>query len=342
MVPSVSPRGFWRDAPFRLPNWRTFTSTDIEDVQHHMGRVFHEHQLHARGGAPLAFRHRQMPLKSISFNALDYGIAHGAIDIHSPPLEDIYLFQFSLKGGARVGRGGDLVPLGAGDLWVHDPFEPVVLELDGGYTHFSIKVPRATLEEVVTRELGRRPKEIRFTRAPTRFLDQQQGLAEFVRAVCASSGAGPQNIFAHPRSVALTEEMLARLILLSVPHNYSDLLLARPAHAVPYYVKRVIDHIADHAADPLSLANLCRVSGVSARSLSAGFRAFCQTTPMHYLKNARLDRARDLLSTASGTSVTEVALDCGFNHLSKFSRDYLLRFGERPSDTLCRVRGGAG
>jgi len=340
MMPPVAEQEFWSHAPFQLPNWRTFTSTEIEDVRLHMGRVFHEHRLCAHGGSPLAFQHRQMALKSISFNAMDYGIRHGNIDIHSAPLEEIYLFQFSLTGSARMGRDGALVPLHAGDLCVFDPFEPVILELDGGYTHFSIKVPRSVLEDVVARELGRRPREIRFTRAATRFRDQQPGLAEFVRAVCAGGGL---DIFVHPRSVGLTEEMLARLILLSVPHNYSELFLAQPARAVPYYVKRVVDHITENAADPVSLADLCRISGVSARSLNAGFRQFCNTTPMHYLRAARLDRARDRLASAMpDTSITGVALDCGFNHLSKFSRAYLERFAERPSQTLARARQQGG
>jgi transcriptional regulator GlxA family with amidase domain len=83
------------------------------------------------------------------------------------------------------------------------------------------------------------------------------------------------------------------------------------------------------------------VSGVSARSLHAGFRRFRNTTPMLYLKNHRLDLARRQLREGAdtGVSVTEVALACGFTHLSKFARDYLERFGERPSMTLKRMSG---
>jgi len=35
-------------------------------------------------------------------------------------------------------------------------------------------------------------------------------------------------------------------------------------------------------------------------------------------------------------SVTEVALSCGFNHLSKFAKSYRERFGELPSETLAQ------
>ena len=77
-------------------------------------------------------------------------------------------------------------------------------------------------------------------------------------------------------------------------------------------------------------------SGVSARSLHAGFRRFRDATPMGYLKNYRLAMARKALKAGGqgGVSVTNVALACGFTHLSKFARDYHERYGERPSDTL--------
>jgi AraC-like DNA-binding protein len=57
---------------------------------------------------------------------------------------------------------------------------------------------------------------------------------------------------------------------------------------------------------------------------------------MAYLRNVRLDLARfELKQKSSGsTSVTEVAMNCGFSHLSKFASAYKERFGELPSETL--------
>jgi transcriptional regulator GlxA family with amidase domain len=100
-------------------------------------------------------------------------------------------------------------------------------------------------------------------------------------------------------------------------------------------MRRVVNYIAAHVRDPSSLADFVAVSGVSVRSLHAGFRHYKNTTPMGYLKAYRLDLARrDLAGAdANGRSVTEVALGCGFSHLSKFARDYRLRFGEAPSRT---------
>ena len=56
---------------------------------------------------------------------------------------------------------------------------------------------------------------------------------------------------------------------------------------------------------------------------------------MIYLRNVRLDLARLRLSReGSASSVTDIALECGFTHLSKFAKAYKDRFGELPSQTL--------
>jgi transcriptional regulator GlxA family with amidase domain len=60
---------------------------------------------------------------------------------------------------------------------------------------------------------------------------------------------------------------------------------------------------------------------------------------MDLVRSARLAQARaELASPRPGASVTRVALDCGFTHLGRFSREYARRFGERPSETLQRAR----
>jgi transcriptional regulator GlxA family with amidase domain len=54
---------------------------------------------------------------------------------------------------------------------------------------------------------------------------------------------------------------------------------------------------------------------------------------MSYLRNVRLDHCRRLL-VAGTASVTDVAQQCGFTHLGRFSAAYKERFGELPSHTL--------
>jgi transcriptional regulator GlxA family with amidase domain len=60
---------------------------------------------------------------------------------------------------------------------------------------------------------------------------------------------------------------------------------------------------------------------------------------MVFVKQVRLRHAQErLLRPTRGTSVTSVALECGFH----FAKDYFASFGERPSNTLKRGKQSRG
>jgi AraC family ethanolamine operon transcriptional activator len=102
------------------------------------------------------------------------------------------------------------------------------------------------------------------------------------------------------------------------------------------YVAHARSYIDAHTDSPLGLETLAREVGVTLRTLEIAFRRVYGTTPLRYVKARRLRAARQRLLEMSSfeTSVTEVAGDCGFSHLSYFARDYKKLFGECPSETL--------
>ena len=100
-------------------------------------------------------------------------------------------------------------------------------------------------------------------------------------------------------------------------------------------VERVRRFIHDHLAESMTLAELCRHAHLQARSLEYGFRDLVGLSPFKYIKMLRLGEVRRRLQTSSPAdrSVSEVALDCGFCHLSQFAADYKRVFLESPSAT---------
>ena len=100
-------------------------------------------------------------------------------------------------------------------------------------------------------------------------------------------------------------------------------------------VERVRRFIHEHLAETMTLAELCRHAHLQARSLEYGFRDLVGLSPFKYIKMLRLGEVRRRLQTSSAAerSVSEVALDCGFCHLSQFAADYKRVFLERPSAT---------
>jgi AraC-like DNA-binding protein len=101
-------------------------------------------------------------------------------------------------------------------------------------------------------------------------------------------------------------------------------------------VERAQAYLAEHCGDPVTLADLCEATGVSARTLQSGFLRWTDSTPMAYLQHMRLDRARIALQLADPESVTvaTIAREWGFRHMGRFAGTYLHRFGEYPAETL--------
>ena len=102
-------------------------------------------------------------------------------------------------------------------------------------------------------------------------------------------------------------------------------------------VERVDAWIRTHAAQPMSLDELRRVAGVSARTLQEACLARWGQTPIELVASRRLEIARSLLSSGRAPTVTTAALHSGFSHLGRFSVVYKRAFGESPSETLART-----
>jgi transcriptional regulator GlxA family with amidase domain len=83
----------------------------------------------------------------------------------------------------------------------------------------------------------------------------------------------------------------------------------------------------------LSLEDVADAAGVSRRTLAQLFRRHRDLSPMEVLRNMRLDTAHAQLARHDGASVTQIALDCGFSHLSRFAACYRERFGQLPRET---------
>ena len=101
--------------------------------------------------------------------------------------------------------------------------------------------------------------------------------------------------------------------------------------------ERALEEFGDEPAD---MADICRLTGTSRRSLEAVVRLRTGRSPWEYLRWRRLWRARALLDQPrADTTVTDVAFTLGFWHLGRFAAAYAAAFGETPSSTLSRARG---
>ena len=88
----------------------------------------------------------------------------------------------------------------------------------------------------------------------------------------------------------------------------------------------------------VSLAELCRFTGASARTIQYAFGDLYGVAPQLYHRARRLNAVRQSLQQQwpGETTVTDAAFGHGFWHRGRFSEAYKKRFGESPSETLAR------
>lgn len=98
----------------------------------------------------------------------------------------------------------------------------------------------------------------------------------------------------------------------------------------PHTLRRVIDHIEDHLASELYLAELAAVAGVSLHHFAHAFRSSTDQTPHDFIIARRIAHARTLLVEAD-MPLAEIALAVGFSSQSHFTEHFRRRTGTTPA-----------
>ena len=100
------------------------------------------------------------------------------------------------------------------------------------------------------------------------------------------------------------------------------------------YTERVnlaIDHVVSHLREPLRLADVARAARLSPFHFHRVFQALVGETLAEFVKRLRLERALVMMAHAPRSSLTTIALTCGFSSSSDFSRCFKQRYGAAPS-----------
>ncbi|MBL4686790.1 MAG: AraC family transcriptional regulator [Nannocystaceae bacterium] len=95
-------------------------------------------------------------------------------------------------------------------------------------------------------------------------------------------------------------------------------------------VNRAIDHIINNVGQPLRLEDVAQVANFSPFHFHRIFKGLVGETLNAFIKRVRLERAVYLLSHRKNTSLTDVALACGFSSSSDFSRNFRSHYGVAP------------
>jgi AraC-like DNA-binding protein len=314
-----------------------FRSADVDETRLAIAQVFAEHQL------DLVDRSSRL---DATFAAWDLGevaiayVRHGADVIVRPGrLGSYYGLNVAVKGSATLRSGRSEAELRQASAVVMSPTDEIVMRRSADCEEVALRVDRCAVERELSRML-RRDVDAPLVFVPAMDLAKPAGrtwaatLGYVLDEIRQNTGS-----LGHPLVRSRVEQLIIDQLLLTQPNNYSGELETGYRPARPPAVRRALEIIDARAAEPLTVPMLAELVGVSVRGLRQGFRDYLGTTPLEYLREVRLARARDdLLATEpeDGTSVTEIAYRWGFGHLARFAGYYKQRYGELPSETLRR------
>jgi AraC-like DNA-binding protein len=144
-------------------------------------------------------------------------------------------------------------------------------------------------------------------------------------------------VLAHPEVARGLEQALIGAMIDCVGDGSAreDKAALRRHAAIMRRFHRVIEQ---HVDQPLYLPELCREIGASERTLRECCQEHLGVGPKHYLLLRRMHLVRRALreSSATSTTVTEIATRYGFWQFGRLAVEYRTVFGETPSATLAR------
>ncbi|MGL5185158.1 AraC family transcriptional regulator [Herbaspirillum huttiense] len=307
-----------------------FASSDLDEVRSMVGRVMKPHRLDLTGqGERLDARMHYTSLGDLSVSRLRYG---SAVQIEPGSLDSFFLVQMPLYGMARIESGAQHIDSSAELDSVLSPQEATRMTWMAGTDQLMLRLSRSLVERTLVGYLGHPLNEpLRFELG---FRWRECAPWQCMLSYLIDCTLQHHDLAMHKIVVSQIEQLAASILVTSHRHNHCEDAPARRSTILPRHVRRAQDFLEAHAHEPVTAEQLAQAAGVSVRSLYAGFKDFLGVSPMQYLRDLRMERARAELMSGDSNHVAGVALRWGFAHMGRFSNEYKQRYGESPSKTL--------
>jgi len=100
---------------------------------------------------------------------------------------------------------------------------------------------------------------------------------------------------------------------------------------------KVLNRIHTDFNARLNVENLAEEANMSVSSFHSNFKTVTSTSPIQYIKEIRLQKAR-IVMVQDGLSASEAAVSVGYESASQFSREFKRYFGNTPAHEAARMR----
>jgi AraC-like DNA-binding protein len=306
---------------------------DLAEARQHITTVYVPHELASYDHQPLNFRLEYLQSRQLTLGHLRYG---ADVELLCPPMLSCYHVNLTLAGITQVRQGRTSAATDGARTGAAFGFaEPYLVRWNPDAVQYAIKIPRVSMESRLATLVGHPVQApIRFSLGFDLTSARGQSLLAAVHHLQAEL-ARPGGTAELPLVRAQLESYVLSQLLLVIPHDHQYLLMSTGKAAGRKHVRRAVEFVDEHAAEPITAPDLAREACVSMRALQLGFHEDLGMSPTAYLRSVRLERAhQDLLARPPGVPISEIAHRWGFHHLGRFAEHYSRRFGVLPSDTV--------
>lgn len=285
--------------------------------------------------ARLAARLDHLP-GAVGLSRLNYGADVTISGV--APEQDEFIITLPVAGNARFVYGRTTAQLGPGAMAVVSPYERFTLDISREFDQLLVRLDRRRIERAAALLVGAaEATRVRFELTATQSIPGLVGLIEAAARIATDAQLAQST-----RLAGQLEPLIIDALLLGHPSDITS-RLAGSTNRNSLSASRVslaMDYMLANAADQFPLSAVAQHCGVTLRSLQLGFRREVGISPGEWLRRQRLDRAHAqlLFAVEETTTVTAVAVSCGFLHLGDFAARFKQRFGESPSAVLRSTR----
>lgn len=139
-------------------------------------------------------------------------------------------------------------------------------------------------------------------------------------------------------ALMLGESLVAEIVYRVLQHGLASSLAALASNRNASAVIQALRVIHESYAERIAIEELALNLGMSQSAFHLHFRKITSYSPLQYLKNVRLSKAREAIRSG-GVSIQQAAGRVGYESASQFSREYKRYFGCAPSDDLPNLGG---
>ena len=240
-----------------------------------------------------------------------------------------------------VAQGRKTVTVG-GETYLYDPFHYLILashlhfqaevleaSLGRPFLSFVLQIDPALVRQVSSDMLERRTTVFRSRDAEVQTAPQacvsaldQELLGVVLRFLRAVKAEADRRVLAPLYLQELVYRVLQR-------EQYARLLTLAAAESASNPVSAVLEYVRTHLSEPLTVADMADLVRLSPSAFAHLFRDVTGRSPYQFVKEMRLDRARELLVDGKFT-VARISKEVGYASVSHFISEFRGRFGVTP------------